>query len=152
MGLSYVFSLPFLFFSSPSPPLPAPHGAWRLSLRCWIAGGVRGSLIVCAYLRVLANPHTPPLGGPTHLESCALAIEMVNTFPPNVLVSDPAAYPASDVSTWSDISAAALAVQQRCLLSREAAGMPKWTGWSQVGMLCYVMFLSCFGDGCLVVC
>ncbi len=68
---------------------------------------------------------------------------MVNTFPADVLVPEPAAYPASDVGTWGDISAAALAVHQRCLTNREEAGMPQWTGWSQVGML-YLFFVFLF--------
>ena len=77
------------------------------------------------------------------LESCTLAISMVNSFPPEILVTDPDAYPASDVGTWGDISTGALSVQQLCLMDRTKSGMPKWTGWSQVGM--FVMFyLSCF--------
>ncbi len=71
------------------------------------------------------------------LGSCALAIEMVDTFPPGVLVPQPAAYPVSDVATWGDISAAALMVQKHCLMARTEKGMPQWTGWSWVGMFMF---------------
>lgn len=67
---------------------------------------------------------------------------MVNSFPPSVLVTDPDAYPASDVGTWGDISTGGVSVQQLCLMDRIKPGMPKWTGWSQVGM--FMFYLLCF--------
>ena len=60
---------------------------------------------------------------------------MVETFPPEVLVPYPPGYPQSDVATWGDISEAALTVLKLCLMDKVEPGMPKWTGWSQVGML-----------------
>ena len=74
---------------------------------------------------------------------------MVDTFPPGVLVPNPAAYPASDVATFADISAAALMVCQHCLFHKEEAGMPKWTGWSWVGMFICFSFLSRVVSGCV---
>ena len=77
-----------------------------------------------------------------HLGSCALAIEMVETFPPKVLMPYPARYPASDVGTWGAISAAALGVYKYCLMEHAEEGMPKVTGWSQVGMYMFSFILS----------
>ena len=77
---------------------------------------------------------------------------MVDSFPSDVLVPYPAGYPESDVATWAAISAAALAVLQLCLMDKVDPGMPKWTGWSQVGMLSFLsggllwMFVGWHGD------
>lgn len=68
------------------------------------------------------------------LESCTLVISMVNSFPASILVTNPNDYPASDVGTWGDISNGGVSVQQLCLMDKIKSGMPKWTGWSQVGM------------------
>ena len=86
-------------------------------------------------------------------KSCALAIEMVETFPPGVLVPYPASFMESDVGTWGEVSAAALAVHKYCLLGEVEEGMPKFTGWSQVGMFMFYFILiwSVFW-GCLFVC
>ena len=77
---------------------------------------------------------------------------MVETFPAGVLVPQPAAYPASDVATWGDISAAAVAVHKHCLMNRVDAGMPKFTGWSQIGMFMFFLSIVVFVDVCLFVC
>ena len=84
--------------------------------------------------------------------SCALAIEMVETFPPKVLMPYPASYPASDVGTWGAVSAAALGVYKYCLMEHAEKGMPKFTGWSQVGMYNFLVFLSELFWGCFFVC
>lgn len=63
---------------------------------------------------------------------------MIETFPPKVLVPYPDSWPASDVGTWGEIIGAALTVQKRCLWQEVEEGMPKFTGWSQVGV--YMFF------------
>ena len=85
------------------------------------------------------------------LESCTLAISMVNSFPPNILVKYPDTYPTSDVGMWKDILAGAVSVQRLCLGDRINPGMPKWTGWSPVGMFVPVLSImfcgGCFSSG-----
>ena len=70
---------------------------------------------------------------------------MVNSFPPTILVNDPDAYPASDVGRWGDISTGGVSVQQFCLMDKIKPGMPKWTGWSQVGMFMFYLFRTFCG-------
>ena len=66
---------------------------------------------------------------------------MVHSFPPNILVPYPDSHPTSDVAKWKDILAGAVAIQRLCLGDKINPGMPKWTGWSAVGMFVPALYI-----------